>query len=346
MVASAASREAENTVRRYWFLLCCLSSFSAEADLLLTGQVDLLNPQEFVAPWSRNFQINIEWMADEGSVVEAGDLVVIFDPGELTGTIQQNETTLNDNAQGTQETLLRIEQELIDAEHLVTQAGYRLQIAELKANVPTSDVSALEYETAVFELIKARSDLEQAKVKLRSKQFELASERNRIALEVERLEAALAHDRQSLASMFLRAERSGPVIYATHPWHGGKFAAGQAVQMGTKVASIPVNDEMVIRSWVSEVDWPKVNVGQVVQLVADAYLDQPFKGLITKIGYQSEKKQNWGRSSYYPITIEFDKPMEFELKPGMSILVQLGVTSTNDPTSMIPGGPQTRHAGE
>lgn len=314
---------AKLSVRNLWLLVLCVGTSSAHTELLLTGRVDLLNPQEFVAPWSQNFQIAIQWMAEEGSKVAAGDVVVIFDPGELTTSIEQNEAALHDNAKGHQETLLRIGQELIDAEHALTQAQLRYEIAELKRDIPASKVSVLEHETAVFDFKKATSDLAQAEVKLQSKQLELANERRRIAFEIERIEAALANDQRSLADRFLRAERAGPVIYATHPWSGGKIDVGQSVQMGFKVAEIPANDAMIISAWVSEVDWPTVREGVQVQLTADAYLDQPFTGEIERIGYQSEKRTNWGRSSYYQVTINYAAPDGFELKPGMSILVQV-----------------------
>lgn len=311
--------------------LLTIASVNAD-ELLLTGEIELLDSQEFITPWTRRFQIPIQWMAPEGSVVKKDELVVVFDPGDLITEIEQNETTLEDNAQGEQETILRLRQEFIDAQYGLTTAELRLQIAANKAKVPASYQSQLEHETAQFELEKAKNDLDKAQTKLDSKRQELAAEEKSIALEVERIQARLANDRATLEEMFLYAEREGPVLYSNHPWRGIKFEEGQNVQAGMRVATIPGEGNMIVRSWVSEVDWPKLSEGMTVTLATDAYLDQTFSGQISKIGYQSEKKQDWSKSSYYPVSVTFKTPTTPALIPGMSVLIRVPVSPSPSPS--------------
>jgi multidrug resistance efflux pump len=294
----------------------------AARELLLTGQVTLKDAQHFITPYTGNFQTSIQWMAEEGSVVNAGDIVVVFDPGELASTIEQNERALQNYRKGAQETLLNVEQQYIDAEHELTQAELRLEIARLRAEVPAGEVSALSRETAIFELGKARNAVLSAQTKIDAKRQELISEEERIRLEVERIEKALYRDNTLLEFTSLRAERSGPVIYEYHPWRGNKLAVGQTVQMGMHVASIPISDQVSVEAWISEVDWPLLVEGAAVELIADAYLDESFTGTVVRIGFQAEKREQWGRSAYYPVTVEMTKRPGFDLKPGMSVLVQ------------------------
>ncbi len=250
-------------MRCSYAILCAWLASSTVAgakELLLTGEVGVSESQEFHAGWTGSYRATIQWLEQEGQIVNPGDMVLIFEPGTIQDTIDRNETLLQETTQGNQRTLLNIEEQLIEAEHQLFQKGLLLEIAELKAQVPESEQTRLEFETARFELGKASSDLEQAKEKLAIRQEELRQERQRLDLEVERIRAAIANDEIYMSEVYQRAEVQGPVVYATD-WRGNKTGAGQSVFMGAKVASIPSSQNMNARAWVSEVDWPKVRDG-------------------------------------------------------------------------------------
>ncbi len=305
-------------------LLIVSLSFSAlQADLLLTGKIVAGQSQNFITPWSNNWSIQLEWMRDEGDLVEKGELVVVYDTANLESEIEQQEASLRSSKEKAREKILKLEQDIIDAEHDYTQAGIKHKMAILESEIPDNFRSEYEHESAQFDKIKTAKELEKAQVKLQSKKKEMTAEISRQKLEVNRIEAVLQKKETDLAKLHLYAEQSGPVLHAMNPWDGNKITAGQSVRTMWKVASIAGDKNMAVKAWVNEVDWPRIQQNKTVSLMADAFPGNFFTGTISKVSQQAEKKQEWGDASYYDVDIDINTPPKMKLIPGMSIQIRI-----------------------
>lgn len=279
--------------------------------------------QNFVTPWTQNWNIQLKWMRDEGDLVEKGELIVVYDTANLEAEIEQQESNLRSNMEQAKEKVLNLEQEVINAEHNLSQAKIKSKLAILEANIPSDFRSEYEHESAQFEMTKTAKELEQAKIKLTSKNQELNSERKKQQLETNRIGAVLKKKQADLSKLHLYANQAGPVLHAMHPWNGTKITVGQNVQTRWRVASIAGYENMAVLAWINEVDWPRIQSNQSVMLMADAHPGISFPGTIVKIGQQAEDKEEWGDASYYEININIDSTPEIRLIPGMSIQVRI-----------------------
>ena len=304
-------------------LLLSFSTLTHGADLILTGKVSASQSQHFVTPWTSNWNIQLKWRPDEGEVVKKGDLVVVFDTANLESEIEQQESALRTTTEKAKETILNLEQAIIDAEHALTQSRLKHELAILEASIPIDFRSEYEHESAQFELTKAGKTFELAEIKLASKNEELKAETKKQQLEINRIDAVLSKKRMDLSKLHLYAEQDGPVLHGMHPWHGTKITVGQNVQTRWRVASIAGSTGAKIQAWVNEVDWPKIYKQQSVVLAADAYPNISFPGTITKVSQQAEEKQDWGDASYYELSISINEFPEVKLIPGMSIQVRV-----------------------
>ena len=307
-------------------LLILALSFSTTiyaSGLILTGKVIASKSQYFVTPWTSNWRIQLKWMPDEGEIVKKGDLVVMYDTANLEAEIEQQESALRTTTEQAKEKILNLEQDVINAEHEVTQSDLGNKLAILEAGIPLSFRSEYEHESAQFDLVKSRKMLELAKINLVSKNEELNAEINKQQIEISRIKDVLKKKQLDLSRLHLYAEQDGPVLHAMHPWHGTKITVGQNVQTRWKVASIAGSSGAKIQAWVNEVDWPQIHQQQSVILAADAYPSVSFPGTITKVSQQAEEKQDWGDASYYELDIAIDEFPEVRLIPGMSIQIRV-----------------------
>ncbi|PIP80837.1 MAG: hypothetical protein COW84_03120 [Gammaproteobacteria bacterium CG22_combo_CG10-13_8_21_14_all_40_8] len=289
--------------------------------VILTGKIKPGDVQSFITPWSSSYRLQIKWMKPEGESVEKEDLVVLFDTANLDSEIEQEKVKLRQSKNTAQQKTLELEQKIIDAEHDLIKAKLEYQLAKLAADVPIQYRSNLEKDNIAFEYIKAQKTLERATTDLKTAQNELDSETQKQILEVKRIGETLTKKESELALLQLKAERSGTVIHAMHPWDGSKITEGQNVQTSWMVASIPGRGNESVEAWVNEVDWPKIKTGKQVSLSLDAYQDQKFTGIINHIAMQAQSKEEWGNSNYYDVSIEITQKPKVTLVPGMSVRV-------------------------
>jgi HlyD family secretion protein len=274
-------------------------------------------------------------MKPEGETVQQGDLVVLFDTANLNSQIEQEKVNLRQSKDKAVNQRLKLEQQLIDAEHALIKAKIELKQAELIANVPAKFRSNLEEDNIRFDLKKSRINQQQSTIKLQSAQSSLEAENVKQAIEARRIGAVLAKKTNELEYMQLKAVRTGTVLHALHPWNGNKISEGQSVQTSWNVASIPGVGNESVQAWVNEVDWPRIAVGQIVKLTLDAYPDEPFEGKIEKIGLQAESKRSWGKANYYDVDIQITQPSRNALIPGMSVLIETNVAISPDGTKVV-----------
>ncbi|MCW9016981.1 MAG: efflux RND transporter periplasmic adaptor subunit, partial [Kangiellaceae bacterium] len=300
-----------------------ISSNLLAEEVILTGRVKAGDVQNFTVPWSETWRQQIKWMKPEGEIVEQGELVVLFDTANLDSQVEQQEVQLRQSKEKAKESLLGLEQKIIDAEHALEKARLEHQLAKLVVEVPTKFRSDFEKDNLEFDYKKTGTLLEQARTKLQTAKDELIAERKKQAIETQRISAILEKYKRSLNLLQIKAMRKGTVLHAMHPWNGTKISEGQSVQTAWRVASIPGMGGESIESWVNEVDRHKLKLNQGVSLTLDAYPKNFFSGSISSIGRQAEKRKEWGSAAYYPVKIKIIEAPKQKLIPGMSVRIEL-----------------------
>ncbi len=295
----------------------------AEEMLLLTGKVSSAQKQVVTAPKTSRWQIQIQWMEDEGKVVEKGDRIVTFDGSTIQSQLDINIERAETIALELKQTQMQLAQSLLEAQGAIEVAVMRVKKARIEAGVPDGQVSAydkgqyeLNLQRSLFELFKAEEGLTLAEEALRTgvqkKQLELL-----------KLQEEIAFQQRQLETMNVTADFNGPVNYATHPWNGEKLDAGMNVQAAWQVMDVQAVDNFQIESWVHEIDALKVEQGETVDVVFDAFPDRRFRAKLTFKSTQSEKQTEWSNSVYLPLTFEFEQEPDIPMLPGMSVRIEV-----------------------
>ena len=303
-----------------------LSSTLAVAETpppMLTGEVFSLQAQEIIVPLTTTWRSRISTMVPEGSLVEAGDLVVEFDGTEAAAQLEgQREAARTEQAR-TERDLARLEKELGQARHQLDQAQVRLELARLQAEVPEDLMGAIEYAENQLVLEESLNGLEDARKQFDDRQKSLAERKRQTALDARKLAAQERWWAQMLESFTIEANQTGYVIYMNHPWTRAKFQEGDTVQTSFRVAQVADTSDLAVRVWVNGVDRPRVSDGDAVTVRLDAISDRSFSGRLTDISESGSKRQEWGDADYFEAVVVLEDAADAGLLPGMSALVEV-----------------------
>jgi multidrug resistance efflux pump len=263
-------------------------------------------------------------MADEGSIVNQGDLVVVFDSGGIESQLEINEEKLETDALE----LLKLEmdkrQAALEADGALKLANIMVEKTRIEASVPDGEISAyekgksvIEYEKALTAKIKAQ---ENYKLKIEEQQVEL----NKKNIEILKLKEQIVYQRSQLENLSVKAKVTGPVTHAMHQWMAQKVAIGMNIQASWDVLTVQAASTYQVTAWLHEIDAARIDLQQSsFELTLDAYPHQSYTGKILTVSSQAEQKGQWSDSAYYRVEIGFVETLQQAVFPGMSVRVKL-----------------------
>lgn len=307
-------------------LASALSSFSGLADnipLLLTGEVASAQSQAVTAPKSTGWQIQIQWLAEEGTIVNEGDLIAVFDSGGIQTQLEENQESLQTQKLQLIKTEMDLNQAVVEAEGRLKLAAISVKKSRIEANIPDGEISDYEkgkfviaFEKALMEQIKAEENL-----KLKQAERDVGIQKQKI--EITKLEEKITYQLGQIEKLSVRAKVSGPVSHVMHPWMQQKIAAGTNVEPAWEVIRVQAQSAYQVTSWVHEIDAAKLNLsGGVLTLTLDAYPDNTYRGKVLNMSSQAEQRSQWSDSAYYRLDISFAEALKNEIFPGMSVRIE------------------------
>ncbi|MGE0128005.1 MAG: efflux RND transporter periplasmic adaptor subunit [Blastocatellales bacterium] len=204
--------------------------------------------------------------------------------------------------------------------------------------MPRSELDAAETRasTLASSLAAARERLEAALVEHRRKHTNTATEMNVARtdasaerLQIEKLTGELKATREIIASLEERRDllrRKQAQFELVTPRAGAVFGeelprmVGNYFQKGVEICRVADTGELLLRVNVPEREIGDVRAGHPVRLKTRAHPDRVFRGVVSKIGGESEIDQN-GQTTYrVELTIENGEGL---LRPGMTAFARI-----------------------
>lgn len=288
---------------------------------LLTGVVEDVDAQTIEMPsLPGSWQRQIAWMAPEGSEVEAGELVVRIEPGDLIAQEEQTRTDLEKTRLAAARRVDELKLLLLDAETELAQAESAVRLAELDAVIPVSTIPKLDYERYQLTLETALKARVRAQAVLLNRQAELSDIEAETELEVRKAEALYGRIKDALVATEMYAEKPGFVLYGENPWTGKKVFPGETLYSSFHIASVASRDDLQLRFWVHEADFLGVQLGKRVSITTDAQGVEPFEAEINWTSSQAEEKQDWSAGGYFEAYARPLSDVPAGIAPGMSVM--------------------------
>jgi multidrug efflux pump subunit AcrA (membrane-fusion protein) len=311
-------------------LLALAAAGHAAGGPLLTGVVEDVDAQTIEMPsLPGGWQRRVEWMVQEGSQVEAGDVVVRLDPGDLIAQEDQARTDLEKQQLSAARRVDELRLAALDAQRAVAEAESAVRLASLDASVPASTIPRLDYDRYQLALTTARKELIRAEAQLLNAREDLADVIEETSLEVAQAEARYDRIRNALDATQIRAEKAGFMIYGDNPFNGRKVFPGETLHTGSEIALIASREDLQIRFWVHEADILDVRPGVEMLVIADAQGAQPFMAKLDWMSSQAVEREDWSDSGYFSAIAQPVDGVPDSIWPGMSVMGEVALPETD-----------------
>jgi HlyD family secretion protein len=261
------------------------------------------------------WQMTIQSIVPEGTIVKKGDVVAELDRSTLANKLDEVRLALT-------KAEAQYEQALLDSTLTLSTARENIRTMELALEekrlakeqavyeAPTVRRQAeIDHERAERALAQARSDYETKTEQARAKMREVGADRQR--------QRNLLKAVQDVMDGFtVRAPAAGMVIYVKE-WNGRKRTAGSRVNAWEPgVATLPDLTRMESVTYVNEIDVRKLAVGQPVVLTLDSDPNKRLTGTVASVANVGEQQPNTDAKVFeVKVTVQ---ESDTTLRPGMT----------------------------
>lgn len=254
-------------------------------------------------------------LVDQGDSVGAGQEIARMENRELTAQLRQNqanlaelEAQLLDLRQGTDSAeLLQAEANLDAVETQIREAEARLDLAQLDANrnrdlFNDGAISRSEVDRTDSELRSAQAALDQIDYRVEEARQRLIDLENdpdpediaQAEARVDRAQGQLEAVQTQLDDTIIRAPFAGIITqkFATEGAFVTPTTSASTATSATSTAIVALADGLEVVAEVPEADISQIEVGQVVEIQADAFPEETFEGEVRLIAPEAIEEQN------------------------------------------------------
>lgn len=288
-------------------------------DVTTTGELRAKNSVEIRGPQGvreiRLFNLKIQRLIPEGTIVKAGDFVAELDRSEITGRLQDAMLEL-------QQAQSQVTQVSLDSTLTLSQARDNLINLEYALEERQIAVDQSKYESpavqrqAEIDLDKARRQLAQEKKNYQTKVKQAEAQMSEVEADLQEEQNDLDKIRKLIKEFTVYAPAQGMVIYKRN-YDGSKVTEGSDISAwNPTVAELPDFSVMESVTYVNEVDVQKITKQQNVEIGLDAIPDKSLIGTVTSVANIGEQRPN-SDSKVYEVIIEIAET-DSVLRPAMT----------------------------
>ena len=340
LMIMGCSRSKESSIPTY-----TLKKGTFYIDVHEEGEIQAINSVNISSPnisW-RYGSLKITQIVKDGSEVNAGDTVVVFDPSEVKKAITDSESSLE---------MQKAELEKMIAQHKSDLEGLR---ADYEVTKISQEISKITFESSDYE-----ADIKRREIELNLEKANIALERskeqieNRIKIQneeikqknlsIQRAEGRLEEGYETLNQLFLVTPSPGIAIINSNWTSGNKFQAGDQCWTGFPLVQLPDLSQLKATIKINEVDISKVVTGLPVEIKPDAFSDSVYQGEVMTVANLAVNKDNNSKIKVFPVDI-LVKTKSKNLLPGLTVSCRLIVDQIDD-VLFVPIEAVHRFAGE
>lgn len=300
-------------------------------EVTTTGELRAKNSTSIRGPEGirefRIFNVPIQRLIPEGTVVEKGDFVAELDRSEISTSLQDAQLELEEaesqyesaqldstlNLSEVRENLINLEYALEEAEIAVEQSQYESPAVQRQVKIDLERAKrALEQGRKNY-----KTEVRKAEVTLREIETDLTQEQR----EVQRIQEVMKR-------FTIYAPENGMVIYKRNR-DGSKVTEGSSISAWDPVvAELPDFSVMNSVTYVNEVDIQNIRKGQTADIGLDAMPEKNLSGVITDVANIGEQRPN-SDSKVFQVVIEVNES-DTTLRPAMTTSNTIHIESVED----------------
>ena len=308
------------------------SDFAAKRDKLLIAEVEQGEFTIKVRGPGVLTPKNIRWIASSvegraesvlvkpGAVVKAGETLMVLTNPQLERRLEETRWELEAQQAETKAALVNLESQLLDQTAKVFNAklNYETIAMRLKAeteliNNGAQAVSKLDYEKTKLETKQTNQRWQIEQQREQKMQENVAAQRNALAARINKMQKTLQSMEEQVGNLTITASIDSVVQDVA-------IEAGQQVVMGTNLAKLARQDELIAELQIPELAIRDVALGQTV------YVDtrnSQIEGQIIRIAPAVN-------NGSVQVDVAFDKPLPADARPDLSVDGEILVANLTD----------------
>ncbi|MEJ2593982.1 MAG: efflux RND transporter periplasmic adaptor subunit [bacterium] len=307
-------------------------------DVTTTGELEARSSENITGPNSmglrnaRIWQLVIEDIVPDGTIVDSGQWVATLDRSDLENKIKDQELEVENlqtqfiktqldttmTLRSARDELINLEYSLEEKQIVVDQSIYEPPATQRQAKI--------EYEKTERTLKQA---IENYDLKLQKARADMQEVTTNLTKAKRRLDEFLELKQEFV----VKAPKSGMVTYKKG-WDGRKQGVGSQVSTWDNVvATLPNLSAMNSKTFVNEIDISKVAVGQEAEIEIDAFPGKKFTGEVFEVANMGEQLKN-SNAKVFEVIIQVDG-YDSVLKPSMTTKNRI-ITEVIDSVIYIP----------
>ena len=237
------------------------------------------------------YQLNIENLVPEGTVVQEGQFVASLDRTELDGKIKDSQTEIEKIVTQLDQAKIDTAIELRSLRDQLINVKFSMKEKELSLELSKYEPQAIRQQ-AQLDLEKAQRELDQLDSKLRLTKEKSVARIEEINASYRQQELKLNRLLSLQSEMTVNAPKSGMVIYI-NDWNGKRGPGSQISTWDPAIAELPDLSEMITKAYINEVDITKVMLGQKAKITLDAFPGKEFQGYVVSKANIGEQVRNF-----------------------------------------------------
>ncbi len=285
------------------------------------GNLEAAQATVLSAPANLQGPARIAWLAPDGTRVDAGDVVIRFDPTDFEKELREGQAE-RDTAQSkiTQRTLTggaTLRNLDRDAELAGRELEYAREFQSKDADVfSRSEIieSEIDEELATHRRGHARETRDVTDVLSGVEVDLLAIERKKAEIKIQRAE-------QRLQALEVRAPHDG--IFVLKDLWGRVPEVGMTVWVGHAVAELPQLDRMEGKVYVLEADAGGLREGLEAEVVLEAHPGEVFPATVQRVDALPTPRVRNVPVQYFAVKLELARTDPERMKPGQRIRATL-----------------------
>lgn len=300
-----------------------------------SGMVTSANSLRFGPPPNRRWRLAITYLAQEGSRVKAGDMLVRFDGSGTDDRIRQFSAELNAKQSELESLLESQQQEIEDGKVRLAAAMSAADKAARKADADAELFASLEYRKLVEQRDITRRLYENELKRVELAARVRASKEAELGADIRRLESELSGARRELEAFTVQAPRDGMVIVGVNR-EGQKLDTSDQVHPGMVVIELADEHKLIVRAEIPEYVANRVKVGQRAEITIDAAGSGAIPGRVLEVGSVVRRQSRYSQAMVLDVSVSLPESVIPSLRSGMSAQLDIVVDTVVDALA-VPG---------
>jgi HlyD family secretion protein len=307
-------------------------------DVTTTGELEARSSENIMGPNTmalrdaRIWQLVIEDIVPDGTVVDSGDWVATLDRSELENKIKDQELEVEKLQTQYVKTQLDTSMTLRSARDELINLKYSVEEKKIIVDQSIYEPPATQRQVQM-DFDKAKRTYEQAIENYDLQYRKARADMKEVSANLTKAQRKLDEFIKLMKSFTINAPKAGMVNYKKN-WEGKKQGVGaQFSAWENIVATLPNLSAMNSKTYVNEIDISKVSVGQKAEIEVDAFPGKVFTGKVIEVANIGEQLRN-SNAKVFEVMIQIDG-RDSILRPSMTTKNRI-ITDVIDSALYVP----------